>query len=315
MRKIIIAWSLLVASNFMWALQFTCIKLTQAQVGPFFTVWSTMLVSTILLIPFAVKNYKENTHKKKISDVLIFIQLSLLGGLPAQVFITWGTQYSTASNAAIITLTLPVITAVLAFLILREKMNNARWISFSIAIIGVILCSTGDIQQLNFESKYFIGNLLCFMSMVTSAYYNVGCKRILERYSEMEVIFCTGVVTVTALTFFVLYYEPDTFVRIQSFTEQTWIGLGLLAFFQNFLSMILFFKALKTLDAMQAGLSNYLITFFGLPIAVLWLGETLRFQAILGGILIFISTLTVTIVDYRMNNKKNKLEQLIIKQP
>lgn len=61
--------------------------------------------------------------------------------------------------------------------------------------------------------------------------------------------------------------------------------------------MVLFLKALKQLDAIQAALSNYLITFFGLPIAAIWLGERLTAMAIVGGILVLGSTLLVTIWD------------------
>jgi len=52
---------------------------------------------------------------------------------------------------------------------------------------------------------------------------------------------------------------------------------------------------------MQVALSNYLITFFGLPIAAIWLGETLNAQAIAGGLLVLVSTLIITIVDYRVS--------------
>lgn len=301
MRKTIVSWTLLLACNTMWALQFTCIKLTQDQVGPYFTVWGPMLLSTIFLVPFVWKDFKKGN--KKFKDILVFVQLALLGAFPAQVLMTWGTQYSLASNAAILTLALPVITALFAFMMLKEKMNRVRWLSFAMAIIGVVLCSTGDIHQMDFSSKYALGNLLIFMAIVGNSYYNVGIKKIAENYTEMELVFFTYVVMVILLTPLVLYYEPDTFSRIPSFTGQTWVGMSLLTFFHNFLSMILFFKALKMLDAMQVALSNYLITFLGLPIAAIWLGEKLNTQAIVGGALVLLSTLIITIVDYRMSQK------------
>jgi drug/metabolite transporter (DMT)-like permease len=285
----------------MWALQFTCIKLTQNQVGPYFTVWGPMLLSTIFLIPFVWEDFKKG--KKVFKDLLVFIPLALFGAFIAQVFMTWGTQYSLASNAAILTLALPVTTAVFAFLILKERMNKIRWVSFFIAIIGVILCSTGDIKQMNFSSKYAAGNLLIFLAILGNSYYNVGIKKIANRYTEMEMVFFTYVIMVILLTPLVLYYEPDVFARIPSFTQQTWIGMSLLTFFHNFLSMVLFFKALKVLDAIQVALSNYLITFIGLPVAAIWLGEKLNMPAIIGGILVFVSTLIITIVDYRINHK------------
>lgn len=302
MKKIILSWTLLFACNLMWSLQFTCIKLTQDQLGPYFTVWGPMLLSSIFLAPFALKTFKK--EGKSFKDIAIFGQLALLGAFPAQVLITWGTHYSLASNAAILTLTLPVITALFAFFMLKEKMNKVRWVSFIIAIVGVIIISTGDIKQLNFGAKYAIGNLLIFMAIVGNAYFNVGIKKIAARYTEMEMIFYTYVVIIILLTPLVFFYEKDVFGHISSFTSQTWTGLVLLTFFHNFLSMILFFKALKMLDAIQVALSNYLIAFFGLPIAAIWLGEKLSRQAIIGGLLIFFSTLIITIVDYKMQKKK-----------
>ncbi|MBK8882937.1 MAG: DMT family transporter [Bacteroidales bacterium] len=301
MKNTIISWTLLFICNLMWSLQFTCIKLTQDQVGPYFTVWAPMLLATLFLAPFALREF--NKGGKKFKDILVFVQLALLGVFPAQVLMTWGTQYSLASNAAILTLCLPVITAIFAFLLLKEKMNRIRWISFFIAIIGVILCSTGDIKQLNFGSKYAVGNIMIFLAIVGNAYYNTGIKKIAERYTEIELVFFTYIVMVILLTPLVLFYEKDVFARIPSFTTQTWIGMSLLTLFHNFLSMILFFKALKMLDAMQVALSNYLIAFFGLPIAAIWLSESLNIMAIAGGILVLISTLIITIVDYRMTRK------------
>ncbi|HLA58540.1 MAG TPA: DMT family transporter [Puia sp.] len=301
MRKTVISWTLLISCNLMWALQFTCIKLTQDQVGPYFTVFGPMFLATLFLIPFVMKDFKKGN--KVFKDLLVFVPLALLGAFPAQVLMTWGTQYSLASNAAILTLALPIVTALFAFLILKEKMNRIRWVSFIIAIMGVILCSIGDIKQMDFSSKYAIGNLLIFIAILGNAYYNVGIKKIAERYTEMEMVFYTYIVMVILLAPLVLHYEPDVFARIPVFTRQTWTGMILLTFFHNFLSMILFFKALKVLDAIQVALSNYLIAFIGLPVAAIWLGEKLNAPAVVGGILVFVSTLIITIVDYKMNHR------------
>ena len=303
MRKTLISWALLFACNLMWSLQFTCIKLTQDQVGPYFTVWGPMLIATFCLAPFAYGDFRKGG--KKFKDIIIFGQLALLGVFPAQVLMTWGTQYSLASNAAILTLSLPVITALFAFILLKEKMNRIRWLSFIIAITGVVLCSTGDLQQANFGSRYAVGNLLIFMAIVGNAYYNTGIKKIAARYTEIEMLFFTYVAMIILLTPLVMIYEGDTFGRITSFTGQTWIGMSLLTIFHNFLSMVLFFKALKVLDAMQVALSNYLIAFFGLPVAALWLGESLRPMAIAGGVLVLASTLIITVIDYRTGQQKH----------
>jgi drug/metabolite transporter (DMT)-like permease len=143
-----------------------------------------------------------------------------------------------------------------------------------------------------------------------SAFYNSYGKKMLERYSPMEMLFLTYVAMFVIMTPLVLVKERGVFGHLLEFAPQTWIGLALLTFFHNYLSMVLFLKALKRLDAIQAALSNYLITFFGLPIAVLWLGERLQPLAMLGGILVLGSTLLITLRD----QQRPSLRQAVVRR-
>jgi len=119
-------------------------------------------------------------------------------------------------------------------------------------------------------------------------------------------LFYTYIFLVAILLPLVLFYERDIIHRIPDFTRNTWTGLILLTVFHNFLSMILFFTALKKLEAIQVALSNFLITFFALPIAAIFLKEVLSPVAIVGGTLVLISTLLITIVEYRNSTQMAK---------
>jgi len=289
----------------MWALQFTCIKLVQDQVGSLFTVWGPMTLATVMLYPLVKLEAKSGEPKdKRSSDILIFLLLAVVGVFPGQVLITWGTRMSLASNAALLMLTLPVSTAFLAFLFLHEKMTPIRWVSFGLAIIGVVMCSDIDFRTLNFGKGYLYGNVLIFLGTLGSAFYNSYGKKILERYSPTEMLFFTYLAMFVVMTPLTLAQEPRVFANIPHFTLQTWIGLALLTFFHNYLSMVLFLKALKQLDAIQAALSNYLITFFGIPIAAIWLKEKLTSLAIIGGVLILGSTLMITVWENRQASRR-----------
>ena len=289
----------------MWALQFTCVKLVQDQVGSLFTVWGPMTLATILIYPL-IRLEAQSTDRRawRSSDILVFLVLAVLGVFPGQVLITWGTRMSLASNAALLMLTLPVSTAFLAFIFLHEKMTAIRWISFGLAIVGVLMCSDIDFRSLNFGKGYLYGNLLIFVGTLGSAFYNSYGKTILQRYSPTEMLFFTYLAMFLVMTPLTLAREPKVFAAIPHFTVQTWIGLVLLTFFHNYLSMVLFLKALKQLDAIQAAPSNYLITFFGIPIAAVWLKEKLTTLAIIGGILILGSTLLITVWESRQESRK-----------
>jgi drug/metabolite transporter (DMT)-like permease len=293
------SWLLLFACNLMWALQFTCVKLVQDQVGALFTVWGPMTLATFMIIPLIVREERRSYRKseRSIRDLFIFLLLAVLGIFPGQVFITWGTRWSLASNASLLMLTLPVSTALLAHFLLGERMTRVRWISFSLAIAGVLMCSDVHFEHLNFGKGYLLGNILILLGTLGSAFYNSYSKKVLARYSPLEVLFYTYVGMLIIMTPLVMAEEGSVFRQVPGFTVKTWIGLALLTFFHNFLSMVLFLKALKELDAIQAALSNYLITFFGIPVAVIWLGERLAPLAVLGGAIILGSTLLITLWD------------------
>ena len=291
------SWFLLFACNLMWALQFTCIKLVEDQVGPLFTVWGPMFFATLLLYPLVrAEPVIPAAEKSSLSsNLLLYSLLIVLGVFPGQMFVTWGTRWTLASNSALISLTLPVCTAIMAVIFLREKMTPVRWISFGCAIVGVVMCSLRDLRGLDFGRTMLAGNALLLLGNLGSAFYNSYGKKALERHSPLRMMFYTYVGMLVLMLPFVLMQERDVLARIPQFSARTWIGLGLLTVFHNFLSMVLFLKALKVLHAIQAALSNYLIAAFGVPIAALWLGERLNSLAILGGVLVLGSTLVITL--------------------
>jgi drug/metabolite transporter (DMT)-like permease len=178
---------------------------------------------------------------------------------------------------------------------LGERMTRLRWISFACAIVGVVMCAGRDFSGFDFNRANLAGNILILLGNLGSAFYNSYGKKALERHSPLRMLFYTYVGMLVLMLPFVIAQERDVFSRVGEFTSRTWIGLGLLAFFHNFLSMVLFLKALKELHAIQAALSNYLIFAFGVPIAVIWLGERMTPVAIVGGLLVLGSTLLITI--------------------
>jgi drug/metabolite transporter (DMT)-like permease len=295
------SWLFLFLSNLMWALQFTCIKLVQDQVGPFFTVWGPMTLATLFLYPFIKQERKVARAKgeRGRKDILLFLTLAAVGVFPGQFFITWGTKLSLASNAALLMLALPICTAVMARIFLGERMTRIRWISFGLALAGVVMCSGIDFGNLDFGVSYLAGNVLIFLGLNGSAFYNSYGKKVLERYSPMEMLFYTYAAMFVIMTPLTLLTEADVFARIPQFTVHTWLGLALLTLFHNYLSMVLFLKALDYLAAIQVALSNYLITFFALPVSAIWLGERLTATMIAGGIMVLLSTLLVTVWEER----------------
>jgi drug/metabolite transporter (DMT)-like permease len=290
-------WFLLLVCNLIWASQFVMVKLVQEQMGPLFAVFFPMAIATLLLIPI-VRRERNATVRRQ--DIGRFVLIGVAGQVMAQLFITWGTRISLASNAALLSLALPVSTAVMAYFLLGERMTTVRWVSFACAIAGVLACSGVDWSALNFSSaRYLGGNLMILASVCGSAFYNAYSKKLLDRYSPLQVLAYSYYAVIAFLLPITVYAEPESFGNLLHFSVTVWVGLVVLAFFQYFLSMVIFLNVLTRLDATQAAVSNYLIPFFGLLLAALILGEKLTTFMLAGGLLVLASTLLVTTYEER----------------
>src|SRR5204863_569278 len=182
-----------------------------------------MTLATLMLYPLVRAERKNSGPRdRRVSDVWLFLLLAAVGVFPGQVFITWGTRMSLASNAALLMLTLPVSTAFLAFIFLHEKMTPVRWVSFGLAIVGVLMCSDIDFRTLNFGKGYLYGNALIFIGTLGSAFYNSYGKKLLVRYLPTEMLFFSYVALVVVLTRLILALEPGVFAAIPGFSVGSW---------------------------------------------------------------------------------------------
>lgn len=297
---------MLLISNLIWGSQFVMVKVAQEQMGPVFATFFPMTIATLILIPIVYRESKKNrgtsgSGQMPMRDVRDFILIGVCGQVVAQLFVTWGVRLSLAENAALLMLCLPVSTAVMAYFFLGERMSLVRWVSFALAIAGVIECSGINWSSLNFTSgKFLLGNALVFCSVNGSAFYNAYSKKLLGRYTPLQVLLYSYYAVFVFMLPITVYSEPMGFLHLTHFKPAVWAALMVLAVLQYGLSMVLFLHVLSRLDATQAALSNYLIPFFGVLIAAALLGERLTRFMILGGILVLGSTLLITVFEEKL---------------
>src|SRR5579872_7229162 len=135
----------LVLVNLMWAFQFSGAKVATERLGPVAVALIPLALSTILFAPLLRAGRGKKAPARFTGTLLRdLILASTLGIIPAQLGLTWGVEHSLASNAAVLTLTIPVLTALMAVLLLGERMTAVRWLSFALAIGGVLMVSDID---------------------------------------------------------------------------------------------------------------------------------------------------------------------------
>jgi drug/metabolite transporter (DMT)-like permease len=293
---------ILLLVNLMWAFQFSGAKIATAQLGPVMVTFLPLALSTLLLLPWALLNRRRRpAGGRGLSSAWPqFLLLGTVGTLAAQLGLTWGVERSLASNAAVLTLTIPVLTAVLAAMLLGERMTTLRWVSFVLAIGGVLLVSDIDWKSVNLtQSRFLLGNLLIFVSCFGSAFVNSYSKKLLEEFSAAEVLVYSFFVADVVLFALIVVLEPDSLTRLAALGTGAWLSLLLIALFSLSISMVLFYMVLEKIDATQASLSIYLLPVFGVLMSAVTVGERITWNLVLGGALVFVSTFLVTTYEER----------------
>jgi drug/metabolite transporter (DMT)-like permease len=291
---------LLALASLMWSGQGTAVKVLDRHMGPIAITFLPFYITTFLFVPLLLKMRKENPSAANPSaaDWVQFVIAGVAGQVLAQLGMTWGVSKSLASNGAILNLLIPVISAVLASIMLKERITLLRVAALLIGLVGVVLMSVPDLRQASFgEMHFLVGNLLILCGCLGSAFYNVYCKGLMRRFTEIEILIFSYITASVASLPLIIWVEPFSFHSFQQFDWQSWAAFAFLALFMYGASMLLFFKALQHLDVTTASASLYLVPVFGVLLAVVLLGERLNALAIAGAAIVLLATALIMKYD------------------
>jgi drug/metabolite transporter (DMT)-like permease len=294
-------WGLLIFINFLWATQVPVIRFIGDRLGPITVAFIPMIVSTLIFLPFLfVENRQRNVKFRwRWNEIKYFILSGLIGIFVMQYAYTLGSKLTIAANAGIITLTIPVLVTVLASFMLKEKLNVIRIISFLLAITGVLMTSIPDISGARFfQGQYFAGNMIFLFACFCCAFYNTYCKMLVEKkFTELEILVYSSIIGCIASIPLLIWVEPFSFTSFIHSGNIAVFGILELSVFVYGISSLLFFYVLKRMDVTQAILSNYLLPFFIALLGIALLNEKISLLMIIGGSIIFASTLMVTVYE------------------
>jgi drug/metabolite transporter (DMT)-like permease len=298
---------LLVIVNLIWAGQPTAIKYIPAsQLGPFAIAFLPFFFITPLLMPLLWWNRNADSHavRPTASDWMSFAVAGVGGQLVAQLGMTWGSVVGQASSCAILYLLIPVMTAFLASLLLKERITTLRVTCLAIGLAGVLLMSAKDMSNVSLlQGSYLLGNLLFLSGCVGASFYNVYCKGLMRKFHERDILIYSYITATPASLPFLLWKEPECFRNLAHLDAHAWIAFAFLTLLVYGVSMLMFFYVLQFLPVTVVLASTYLVPVFGVVIAMTLLGERLDAVTVAGAAVVLAAT--VLIMKYETVSESN----------
>ncbi len=289
----------------MWAAQYPAYKTASGQMGPATVSAWTFFVATTILLPFFLKERygwlaetSGNRRRWVRRDRIGFTVIGVFGLVPASALLAWGTERSTASNAALIYLTVPILTALLASVILGERMTWLRWLSLGVSLAGVLLLSRSDLrQQALARGEFLVGNVLVLLACASSSFYNVYSKDLLRRFTGIEVLVYGYAMALVVSIPLLIWVEPFSWSAVRGYTAVTWLSVFVLSVFSWGLAMALWMFVLRRIDVTQASVSIYLLPFLGVLMSALTLNERITVSMLIGGGMTLAGALIITVAE------------------
>jgi drug/metabolite transporter (DMT)-like permease len=310
--RLLSAALLLMAANLLWAGQGVAVKFLTGGLGPIAIALLPLYFITIFGLLILARG--GNVAQKFGAAWRLrreFFLAGICGQLIAQVGMTVGVIWSTASNGAILSLLIPIFGALIAVWLLRERLSTLRVGALLLGLAGVCLLSPlHSAVRSGTRAHELAGNILIATGCLGSAFYNVYSKRLLVHFLEIEILFFSYLAT-TAFSLPVLFMlEPHCFGGLVQLTLTQWVAFGYLSVFLYGVSMVLFLRALRTVDVVVASASQYLMPLFGVALAFSVLGERLGWRAILGAVVVLFATLILFRFDYTFRAEAPGLHDL-----
>lgn len=232
---------------------------------------------------------KQSLFSLEKTDIIRFIVLGILN-IPLNQFLFFvSIKLTTAPNVALAYALSPIFILIIAKIFLKEKITLLKAVGIVVAFfgIGLILFERG----ISLNADYFLGNLLALVASISWALYSTYGKALIIKY---------GSIYTTALAMWLgfIFYLPMSIVfadyrYLGSLDISHFVQIVYLAVMTSGLAYLLWYYALKRLPASNVGVFNNLQPVFTTILAVIFFGQVLTKEYLIGGMLVILGvTLT-----------------------
>lgn len=199
----------LVVAMVLWSSTFVALKLAFRTYDPMVVIFGRMLVASLcaLCFPFVFRNIPFRFKDVKYMAIMVVCEPCLYFVFEAKALV-----HTSASQAGMISTMMPLLVAIAAWGILKEKLTLKTLLGFLIAVLGVFWLSISSESSVHAPNPMW-GNFLEFMAMVCASGYAISLKKLTHRYSSLFLTFLQAFAG--AVFFFPILFFPSTQLPVE----------------------------------------------------------------------------------------------------
>lgn len=260
------------ATVFCWSLAFVFTRMTLTYFSAASLGFLRYLVASAALVVIAVI---KRMKPPKLADWPLFLVSGFFGFFLYMIVFNKGLSSVPAATASVVNATVPVITALIAGVVYREKVRGFQWVAVIIELIGVAVLTvmSGGLTRSH-------GLLWLFLAALSLSTYNILQRKLTKKYTAMQ----ASTYSIFAGTVMLAFFSPSAFRELAAAPAEQYIYVILLGVFSSAIAYVswsvAFSKAQRT-----SQVSNFtvLTLFFTSLLGIVILGEMPNIATLVGG--------------------------------
>lgn len=274
-------YTLMVFAALFWSGAFIAGKIAVAEIPSFTLSFLRFTIATICLYPVFYAEEKKPLSKQDIGPLFF---LGLTGIFGYHIFFFWSLKHTTAINAALIGATNPLLTSIVASLLVKEHLSSSRIGALFLSFSGVVLIITrGNIAVLKTLS-FNKGDILMLIAVLNFVIYSVYSKKVMPRYSPVILLYYSFITGISLLFPFFIY--ENVFSTLLSLQLKTWLSVIYMGFFASSVAYLIQQMGIKEIGASKTMAFVNLVPLFTMFLSYLILKEAITSITFLSAALI-----------------------------
>lgn len=281
-------WLLALVPVFLWGTSFAAAKIALAAFSPVTLTFGRAILATAA-IALAAPLLPPRSDRPERGDGTTLLLLALMGVVAQTWLQAQALRWTSVQNSGWLVTMIPLFTAVLSALFLRERFPSMKLLGIVLGLSGALTVVASRGASLALPATR--GDLLILASALNWAVYTLVARRLLARRSPIAITLRTlAIGTPLLLAAFLALGDPGEFARADA---REWLALVYLGVGCTAAGWICWAMALERLEPGTLTSFQYLQPLVTVASAALVLGESIRLQALAGGALALVGVALV----------------------
>ncbi len=246
-----------------------------------FRVFTALLLTSLIILIFRKASFKNDlnfikslTEKNRNQLLLRIFYSSVLVTLNWFAFI-YVINHVSVQAGAFAYMVCPIITAVFAFIFLKEELSKIKWISIALCLVSIVMLGMGFITEVIY-------------SVVIAALY-AGYLIIQKRIEGLDKLNVLLVQLIISCVFILPFTFSESLVVPHDF--HFWTQIVIISFVFTIIPLFLSLYALKGLPSSTMGVLIYLNPIVAFIVAFVYFDEAINIQKVVAYSILLVSVI------------------------